>query len=482
MPTYDSSPGNTPFSRRNLLLAAGAGLMAASISQPAAAARRRKGTTDADVIIIGAGLAGLMAASLLEAKGVNTLVLEGDNRIGGRTFTLDDLPGKPEAGGVQVGSNYSRLIALAQRLGVGLVPGGEFDRTALYHVRGTTLTAAQWPTSPANRLVGPERAIPPSALGPVFGSRMPKLSGPEAWLTDAGRAIDIPYDAALRQAGASDEAIRLIAANSDRDQLGQLSALNPARSAAFFASAGPQARLFVIAGGSQRLAEAMAHALKTPPRLQQRVIGIGEDAGGVSVALADGKALRARQVICTIPFAALHGVRLDGPSAAAMQPAIAALPYSQASFAYLQASDPFWKNDGLPRMLWSDDPLIGRVFVLGDDPAMLKVWLSGPDATAIDRLPAAEAGAAIIAKLESARPSARGKLQLVRMFSWQQNPLARGTYHEIGAGQWGLLTEAIARTGQRLHFAGEHLARLTSGMEGALESGERTAQTVLSTL
>lgn len=477
-----TSADQAALSRRDLLLAGGAGIIAATAATPAAAAARKGRATEADVLIIGAGLAGLMAATLLQEQGVKAVVLEGANRIGGRTYTLNDLPGRPEAGGVQVGSNYARLVALAGRYNVALVPGGAFDRSSLYHIRGKTLTEAQWPTSEANLLVGPERNIPPAALGQVFARRMPSLATPQAWMTDAGRAIDVAYDAALRQAGASDEAIRLIASNTERGQLGQYSALNPARSAAIFASAGPQAKLLVIKEGSQRLAEAVAGGLKTPPRLQQLVTGIREDADGVTVALAGGRSLKARHVICTIPFAALHGVRLDGPSAMAMQPAIQALPYSHASFAYLTASDPFWNHDGLPRMLWSDDPLIGRVFVLGDDPAMLKVWLAGPDAIAIDRLPAAEAGAAIIARLEAARPSGRGKLRLARMFSWQQNPLARGTYHQIGTGQWPLLTQAVGQQGQRLHFAGEHLAQTTSGMEGALESGERAARTVLAML
>ena len=91
------------------------------------------------MIVIGAGLAGLHATSLLEAAGAKVVVLEGSNRIGGRLHTLYDLPGKPDAGGIQIGSNYTRLLDIAGKLGVGLQPGGEFDRSALYYVRGQTV-------------------------------------------------------------------------------------------------------------------------------------------------------------------------------------------------------------------------------------------------------------------------------------------------------------------------------------------------------
>ncbi len=430
-------------------------------------------------MIIGAGLAGLHAASLLEDSGAKVIVLEGANRIGGRVHTLLDVPGQPPAGGIQIGSFYTRLIAIAKKLGVELTPGGEFDRSALYAIGGQAVPQVQWPTSEANKLVGGERAIPPFVLAQAIGRRMPQLSSIGAWMGDEGRALDIPYSAALRAAGASDEAIRLIGCNLDRGHLDTLSALNSARSAAIYRSAGTDTALKVIAGGGQKLTDAMATVLHNYPRLNQVVTGIAESESGVRIDVAGSSSITARHVICTIPFSVLRTIGLQGPSAEVIRTAIATLPYDHASFAYLSAREPFWKNDGLPSMVWSDDPQIGRVFVLGDDPALLKVWLAGPDADAIDRLPHAEAGAAIIARLEAARPSARGQLRLERMFSWQDNLMARGTYHRLNAGQAPMLAAAATAIGQRLHFAGEHLAQLSSGLEGALESGARAAQKIM---
>lgn len=460
--------------RRQAMAAGSAALVAGT------APRAAWGRTEADVVIIGAGLSGLHAATLLEAQGARVIVIEGDRRIGGRMHTLDDLPGAPEAGGVQIGSGYKRVIELTTRHRIPLEPAPAIERNALYHVGGQSVAMADWAKSAANRLADGERAVPPAALGPFYGARLPALASPEAWMEPEAARLDIPYATALAAAGASPEALRLIDANLNGNSIHSLSALHVARTAAIFRSSPGQ--ILMITGGSQRLPEAMAATLKAPPRLGQLVTGIAEAGDGVRIALAGGKTITARYALCTIPFAALRTIAVEGPIGRDIATTIAGLPYSRASFAYLSASEPFWKADGLPETLWSDDPLIGRVFALGDDPAMLKVWLSGANADQLDRMPADAAGTAIIGRIEASRPAARGKLRLARLYSWQKNPMARGIYHHIAPGQAETLAASARAEGNRLHFAGEHLAQSGSGMEGALESGERTARTILARL
>jgi monoamine oxidase len=446
-----------------------------------AAPRAAWGKTEADVIVIGAGLAGLNAALTLEAAGAKVIVVEGSRRIGGRLHTLNDLPGRPEAGGVQVGSGYARLRRIADQRGVALIAGGAESRAALYRVNGVNTASADWATSAANRLAPHERAIEPAALGAYYAAKLPPLAAPEQWTDPASiAALDRAYASLLREAGASDEALRLIGANFNGTDPATMSALHIARSAAIFrAGAGP---VFTIAGGSQRLPEAMAKAVRGTLRLRSPVTILHEDAGGAGVTLADGRRLNARNVICTIPFSALHGFAFDGIDAPGMGAAISTLAYTRASFAYLAAKTPFWTTDGLPATLWTDETLPGRVFALGVEPPMLKLWVSGRAADALDALGDAEAPARIIAAIEAARPSAKGQLRVVRRFSWSRQPFARGIYHHIGAGHGALLAAAVRHTGKRVHFAGEHLALASSGMEGALESGERVARLILSNL
>lgn len=463
------------WARRSLLSAGSAAIVAG------ASPRLAWGRTEADVIIIGAGLAGLNAARTLEAAGLKCLILEGERRVGGRLHTLDHLPGKPEAGGIQIGTGYVRLHRLARELGVSLRQGGAYgvgaadSQSGLFHINGVTVTAAEWQTSPANRLAEAERATLPHALGYVAGSKLPRLASPEAWLT-ADPVLDISVEAALRHAGLSAEARRLVEANFNGNSLAAMSQLNLMRSAAVFrAGPGP---VFSVADGSQRLPEAMARSLTSQIRLGQVVSAIEETAGGVRV-IANGRTVFARHAVCTIPFAALRTMALSASLDPAMASAIGALHYTRASFAFIEASAPFWKADGQPETLWTDDPWLGRVFVVSESPPLLKVWTRGAGADLLDRASADRVRAEIVSRIEAARPAARGKLGRVHLFSWQKNAFARGIYHHIGTGQAADLARATQARGQRLHFAGEHLTQAATGMEGALESGERAAHAIL---
>jgi len=445
------------------------------------APRAAWGRTEADVVIIGAGLAGLYAATLLEASGMKTIVIEGEDRVGGRLHTLDDLPGRPEAGGIQVGTGYHRLRSIAAKLGVGLDegPGGGAgaveSRNALFKIGGQTVTETQWPTSSANHLSEREKKFLPLALDFLYATKLPKLSAPEAWMT-AEPAQDISYAQALIQAGASNEALRLIEANLNGNRLTEMSQLSVMRSLAFYRSGpGPTA---TIRGGSQRLPEAMAAGLMKSPRLKHFVTAIREDKTGVSITTNLG-ILHARHVICTIPFAALRHIHLEAAIASPVATMIASLPYTRASFAYLSATDAFWNTDGFAETLWTDDPLLGRIFVLGDSPPMLKLWTTGAGADLLDRMKPHQAATEIVARIESTRPAAKGKLRVERLFSWQKSPFARGIYHHIGTGQATTLAIAAQTIGTRIHFAGEHLAQASTGMEGALESGERVARNII---
>ncbi|WP_336986739.1 NAD(P)/FAD-dependent oxidoreductase [Altererythrobacter aquiaggeris] len=465
-------------SRRGFLAGGAAALIAG------AAPRALRARNDSDVIVIGAGLAGLAAARLLEQAGASVTIIEAERRVGGRLHTLRQLPGAPEAGGIQVGGGYRILRRIAAELEVGLDDGpgagaGIAQRPGdFYYINGVGSTSEAWPTSAANRLPPPLAAIEPARLASTFYRHLPQWDDPSSWL-DAPGESDISVATVLRQHGADPETLRLIEANLNGNSLAGMSQLHLARTLSIYRS--QPGAVSTIVGGSQALPEAMATALSSAPRLGVLVEAIEESRDGVTIR-TDAGVLRAPHAVCTIPFAALRSIPIASVLPNGMARMIAGLPYTRASFAYIQASSPFWRDDGLPETLWTDDPLIGRAFVLGDDPAMLKLWTTGAGADMLDRLPEAEARRAIVERFEAMRPAAGGQLEEVNLFSWQKSPFARGIYHHIGTGMAASLAAATRHEGCRLHFAGEHLAQRSSGMEAALESGERTARLVATRL
>ena len=167
-------------SRRSTL----AGLSASLISAPALARSR----FDARVIVLGAGIAGLETALRLEAAGVDVLIVEAQNRIGGRLNTLNHLPGQPNAGGVQVGGGYRRLRARAATLPVEFFPEPVGQRPSFLQIGADKIKTADWASSPHNHF--PEAYRTQLPAGVLFGAagRNNPLRTADDWRSAAGVA------------------------------------------------------------------------------------------------------------------------------------------------------------------------------------------------------------------------------------------------------------------------------------------------------
>jgi monoamine oxidase len=311
-----------------------------------AIARRAGAREETDVIVLGAGLAGLYAATLLEELGVRTLVLEASDRVGGRLHTLDHLAGAPECGGQTLDAMYSRTLSLVQRLGL-----STFERPrrgpATYAVGGAVFTADEWSTHRANPLRGAERAILPNRL---YGHYLDRLN-PLENLYDWRKPEFLRHDRrsvgqAVADAGASPEAMRFMDRWFDGAGLEAMSALFAYRKQRV-AEFGRQAH-YRISGGSARLPEAMAAALGQAPRLGHRVIGLRSGPDRVEVDCADGRRFAARYALVSVPFSVVRTWAVEPAMPPDLRMAVDRMPYNPITQVKVAFDAPFWEADGLP--------------------------------------------------------------------------------------------------------------------------------------
>ncbi|TXS92009.1 FAD-dependent oxidoreductase [Parahaliea maris] len=440
-----------------------------------------------DVVVIGAGLSGLYAAELLEAAGLKVQVLEARDRIGGRLYTLDDVAGHPEAGGQTVGPTYGRLIFTALKHGVELKPmaytPGSEPVAQIMDIAGQRLLPDQWPDSALNPLPPSLRQLPPDqALLQLLGDA--GFETADDWLSADYAYLDRSLGAYLREQGVSDRAVELLGVNSNYGRnLDETSLLAMQRVKMLllqgFATPGGYK---VVAGGNQRLPEVMADKLATPVLRGKVVKSISRKGVGMEVACEDGSTYQPRFVLSTLPLPALRNVDIRPGLPDLQAEAVREVAYGRVLQLHLSVTRPFWQGSGFMPNVWSDGA-IERVFATDPretgQPTNLTIWINGQGVERFDGLAESAVEAAVMDDFHRAMPEAKGGAKVEKVWSWESSRFSGGSFANWLPGQIARYGNAVAESHGNLFFAGEHTARWASGMEGALESGERAANEIL---
>ena len=475
--------------RRTLLTTATAGVVAANAPKPLRAATPRF-----DAIVIGSGLSGLYAAMLLEEQGLSVQVLEGRNRVGGRVYTLMDVPGSPEAAGELIGGNYARMIDTAQNLGLELVEPNALGagRGWLYRIKEQNILPEEWPSHLLNPLDGDDRQIMPDRMLFVLAHRNNPLSGRslEDWITPEFQKYDIPFSTYLRETlGYNEDIIRLMNVVVHTDHVDNTSALHEIRryavgefnQSAALANADLPASL-QVKGGNSLLPFAMGESLENGVLLNKTAHTIDDDGVTVTVSCIDGSQYQANQVVCSVPYPVLRHMKFEPRLPLIMENAIDEIDYGVSIQVHFLIKEKFWEKDGLPSSIWTDGPMerFAVLFRGDDDEATSAIsFVNGNEAYKYDYMTDEQVAAYTLHELERIRPSIKGALEPI---------VVQSCHREVhGAGDWvfwrpGQVTKYAANMRARhgnVHFCGEHTALMERGMEGAFESGERAAFDVL---
>ena len=417
----------------------------------------------------------------MQAVGMKTVTLEGSDRIGGRLYTLDDVSGRPEAGGEQVGQTYARIRYAAEQTGIRITDGasGEREPRALA-VGDTILAPSVWKDSALNPFPDTFRSAAPDSALFAAAARSNPFSRLDDWSTEAGRRADFSAAEFLRNEGFNDQSLRLINVALNGNDLETYSMINLWRSLTLFAKDRELGASGSIEGGAQRLPEAMAAKLGAV-HTGSTVRAIEQDAHGV-VVRTDAEIWRADYCILALPFPAVEKIALDPAPTGMQAAAIAGLPYTQILQLHLEPEMQFWEQDGIPLSMWSDGPL-ERIFVKRNEKGgvtSLTAWINGDAARDLARDDDASLEMLARSEFKRLRPASEGRVRLLKAVRWTNGAsYAGGAYMHWAPGQVQSWAEEMAAPLGRIFFAGEHLSYLHTGMEGAMEAGERAALAIL---
>jgi monoamine oxidase len=449
-------------------------------------------TREADVAVVGAGLAGLTAARRLTEAGLEPVVVEARDRVGGRTLNHEIGDGKVvEVGGQWVGPTQRRMLALSQELGVETFPT---------HDEGENLI--EW-RGERKRYRGAIPRINPAILADVAQAevrldRMARRVPLEApW--EAARAAR--WDAQtfatwlhrnVATAGARtlfEIGVEAVWAQEPAD-LSLLHVLFYTHSGGGFdaligTSGGAQQDRFV--GGSQLVALRLAEALGDERvALEAPVRRIAHGADGVTVA-ADGLEVRARRTIVALPPALAGRIAYDPPLPGFRDQLTQRMAQGTVIKCMAIYPEPFWRGEGLTGQGTSD---VGPVRVTFDNsppdgtPGVLLGFLEGRQARALGRRSPEERRDAVVGCfVRMFGPRAAAPDAYVERV-WADEEWTRGCYGcAMPTGAWTEFGPALRAPIGPLHWAGAETATVWSGyMDGAVSSGEAAAADVAAAL
>jgi monoamine oxidase len=447
-------------------------------------------------IVVGAGLSGLAAARALVAAGTEVVVLEGRDRVGGRTEGGRLTDGTPiELGGQWIGPTQNRMYELVEELGLEWFRTHNDDGKLLVDLFGKQ-----------TRMASHRGALPrlgPFALADLgqglarFARLANKVSLTEPWESPRAEVLDgQTFESWVHRnlrtpTGRAYFRVACVAVfAAETSDISLLHAL-------FYSHSGTDLETLIstdrgaqqdrIVGGSIRIAEKMAAELGDRVRLSAVVSRIVEHGDGVRVVLRDGDEVAGSHVIVTLP-PTLAG-RLD------YEPALPSwrdqltqrLPAGSVIKAYAAYDEPFWRADGLNGQAASDR---GPVKITFDNsppsgtPGVLMGFLEGDEARTWARRPAEERRDAVLGCF--ARyfgPKALAPTEYVER-DWMAEELTRGCYGaHFTPGVWTAYGHALREPVGRIHWAGAECSPVWNGyMEGAVRSGEATAAAVLGEL
>ena len=341
-----------------------------------------------DVLVLGAGLAGLSAARDLAHGGADVLVLEARSRVGGRVDATTLPDGRTvQLGGEVIGHKHTAYLDLVGELGLAVEPSYVADPGEISWGLDEGVFVGDdvpWLT--------PEERADAARIDGLLAALAAEVDPDDPWShPDAARLDQLSLGAWLRLQGALPAVRRRYALGSlslSCDGPDRSSLLADLRKHATLAGNGfydlAEWEGLRCSAGSAEVVLRMAAELGSRVRLDavvSRVEVLGPR--GVVVGLADGEELRAEAVVCALPAGPLRAVEITGLSDARLA-SLRALRQALAAKLVVAYPDSFWQRNG-QNGLAETEWLFGSTWSQGDGvlsllvpPERLSAFLAAP--------------------------------------------------------------------------------------------------------
>lgn len=439
------------------------------------------------VIVIGAGMAGLVAAYELLRAGHDPLILEARQRVGGRVYTMRDpfAPGLyAEAGAMRIPKAHTLTMAYIEKFGLSTSPFTMSNPKAFYHLRGRRRRMEEKELDPDETdfdFAEHERGF---TVGQLWGTALRPIvqkleaKGDAAWPEIVAEYDHYSVREFLEASRWSEGAIEAFGLLFNQEALMNSSFLELLREEVgnFYTN------MVQIDGGMDSLPLAIFAAMPDRVRFNARTIAIDQTPDAVIAhyqTLAGRSQVAGDFAIVTVPFPVLRHIEILKPFSRPKQRAIRQLHYDASAKIFFQCRRRFWEeDDGIYGGGTVTDLPVRNIFYPehGRDTGrgvLLASYTWSEDAQRWGSLAPDDRIVQALENVAQIHPQVLECFEVGASKMWHDDECAGGAFALFDPGQQTLLHEHIIAPEGRIHFAGEHASLAHAWIQGAIESGLR---------